>query len=179
MVGPSSGVGLGGGATVCVGIGVGVVVGVGVGVAVGIGVEVGSGVGVADAVGARVLVGIAAGVRVGVADAIAVGVVVGDMAIGVSVGAGAHAANSKRLKHTTLALHESRASIFPDPFGHESTNLRAYESTIVHLCHAENAPGDQRSVPHRPAFVGPSLRQLARRHNPLLLAGGGPSGRYD
>ena len=112
MAGPSAGVGLGVGATVCVGIGGGVVVGVGVGVAVGIGVEVGSGVGVADAVGARVLVGIAAGVRVGVADAIAVGVVVGDMAIGVSVGARAHAANSKRIKHTTLALHESRRFIF-------------------------------------------------------------------
>ncbi len=81
--------------------------GVDVGMAVGTGVEVGSAVDVTDAVGVKVLVGIIGGVRVGVAEASTVGVAAGNTATGVAVGADAHAANSKMLKHTTLALIEN------------------------------------------------------------------------
>jgi hypothetical protein len=61
-------------------------------------------------------------VRVGVADAVAVAVAVGNIATGVAVGAGAHAANNM-LKHTTLALLKSRGFIFPDPIHLKKTSL--------------------------------------------------------
>ena len=65
-------------------------------------------VGIAVAVGVEISVGSGVGVRVGVADAATVGVAVGNTATDVVVGAGPHAANSKRLKHTTTLVLESR-----------------------------------------------------------------------
>jgi len=171
MTGSSPGVGLGVGVASGVGIGVAVgtrvAVGAGVSVAVGIGVEVRSGIGVADAVGTRVAVGtgvsVAVGIGVevrsgvGVADAVAIGalvgtsvgvrvgvvdaVAVGNTATGVAAGAGAHAANNM-LRHTALALLESRGFIFSDPIHlkkpHPSRYTTNFGNVVLNLlgtCH--------------------------------------------
>jgi len=79
-------------------------IGVAVGVLVGVGVCVGAGVDVSVGTGVEV--------SVGVANAVAVGVVsVGNIATDVAVGAGPHATDNKRIKHTATLL-ESKVFIF-------------------------------------------------------------------
>ena len=73
---------------------------VGAGVAVGDGVSVGG-----------ISVGVAVCVGVGVSVGISLGLAVGNTATGEAVGLGPHAANNKRLKHTTTLLLESGSFI--------------------------------------------------------------------